>query len=304
MHDKPSAAVKQVGNGYRPALEAGVVDKLPAISGTATKVYLALLFRSDRETRTCYPSLGYLAAAVGSSRRTVIRALDELLRAGMIARSKRRTKHGDSNTNLYRILQLSPCPGSVMDDTTPAQSGSVTDDTTGCQGCHQGSDMDDTGVVSRMAPGTTTNQQLPPNKPRTSREIGSAEAELPAELNTPEFRRAWADWERHRREIRKRLTSGTRRRQLAQCSAWGAHRAVQAIEASITHGWTGLFDPNDKVKTSGKCSTNRGPMGDSPARNRTRDWSNIRIEGTSPIPCGSSPSCAAADRAVASDGAP
>lgn len=58
----------------------------PSISPTAKAVYLVLAVFRDRETDECYPSNRYLAAALGISERTVIRALRELSEGGVIRR--------------------------------------------------------------------------------------------------------------------------------------------------------------------------------------------------------------------------
>jgi len=69
---------------------------------------------------------------------------------------------------------------------------------------------------------------------------------IPEELNTPAFLGAWDEWEKYRKERRKTLTKTTRKRQLKMLASWGPAKAVEAIEASITNGWVGLFDPDTK----------------------------------------------------------
>lgn len=69
---------------------------------------------------------------------------------------------------------------------------------------------------------------------------------LPVELDTPEFRSAWTDWQQHRREIRKTITPTTRQRQLKQLVRLGPSAAVESIEQSIEKGWTGLFAPKPR----------------------------------------------------------
>lgn len=65
--------------------------------------------------------------------------------------------------------------------------------------------------------------------------------EFPPELDTAEFRAAWAAWAKHRRERRSPLTASTVERQLSILSKCGARAAVLAIERSIEKGWLGLF---------------------------------------------------------------
>jgi hypothetical protein len=76
----------------------------------------------------------------------------------------------------------------------------------------------------------------------------SGPSEIPDELNTPEFRKAWGEWGDYRKAIKKTLAKSTRTKQLKMLAGWGAPTAVRAIEQSITNGWQGLFDPHGKDK--------------------------------------------------------
>jgi hypothetical protein len=95
-----------------------------------------------------------------------------------------------------------------------------------------------------------------------TRDITQAEAEAEAEadsetqkdasapFSSPQFKTAWQEWEQHRREIRKKLTPTTRKRQLEQLGAMSEADAIESIRQSVANGWTGLFEP--KGKTSSK----------------------------------------------------
>lgn len=69
------------------------------------------------------------------------------------------------------------------------------------------------------------------------------EQNLPEPLDTPEFAAIWQLWKKYRVEIRKRITPTTERMQLKRLAAWGAKKAIFAIERSIENGWIGLFEP-------------------------------------------------------------
>jgi hypothetical protein len=88
---------------------------------------------------------------------------------------------------------------------------------------------------------------IPPESPK-----GDLGEDLPAELDTPEFRTAWTDWEAYRREIRKKLTPSTRRKQLAKCAALGVERAVLAIDTAIERGWIGFYERDERTNRNGK----------------------------------------------------
>ncbi|MCW5943317.1 MAG: hypothetical protein KIS66_13880 [Fimbriimonadaceae bacterium] len=83
---------------------------------------------------------------------------------------------------------------------------------------------------------------------------------IPAVLDTPGFRAAWADWLRHRRQIRHPLKPMTEERQLAELARHGPVVAVRAIEDSIRHGWQGLFPEKGAARAAGPPG--RGPDGE------------------------------------------
>ncbi len=67
--------------------------------------------------------------------------------------------------------------------------------------------------------------------------------EIPAELATDSFRRAWDEFCQHRREIRQALKPTGAAGALKKLAGWGEAKAIASIEQSIENGWTGLFEP-------------------------------------------------------------
>lgn len=88
-------------------------------------------------------------------------------------------------------------------------------------------------------------QRTSKNNPR------GAALPIPPELNSEEFKTAWEEWTTHRREIKKRLTASSIRKQLKLLASWGAAKAIRSIESSIRNGWAGLFDPDGRTGDSG-----------------------------------------------------
>jgi len=78
-----------------------------------------------------------------------------------------------------------------------------------------------------------------------AKKTAAADVEIPEPLNTPEFREAWADWTRHRREIKHALTPTTAQRQLKRLAKEGAESALLRLERSMDNGWQGLWFPDD-----------------------------------------------------------
>lgn len=77
-------------------------------------------------------------------------------------------------------------------------------------------------------------------------------SDIPAALDTPAFREAWAEWQAHRKDLRKRLTARSAAMALRRLEEMGAEAAVAAISHSIAAGYVGVFaDPSYKpAKTS------------------------------------------------------
>ena len=74
---------------------------------------------------------------------------------------------------------------------------------------------------------------------------------FPSDLDTDEFREAWADWESFRKEIKHSLTNLTIKAQLKKFEAWGVVKSIAAIRTSIENGWQGLFEPTGANSSAG-----------------------------------------------------
>lgn len=61
---------------------------------------------------------------------------------------------------------------------------------------------------------------------------------------SPEFAAAWADYVKHRSELRKPLKPTGAKGALAKLVAMGEQRAIAAIRHSIANGWQGIFEPD------------------------------------------------------------
>ena len=76
--------------------------------------------------------------------------------------------------------------------------------------------------------------------------------DLPENLDTPEFRAAWADWLAYRKERRLAAYKPIGlKRQLAALAAFGPQSAIAAIEQSIQQNYQGLFPKPLKGQRTG-----------------------------------------------------
>lgn len=80
-------------------------------------------------------------------------------------------------------------------------------------------------------------------KPKKSAGFAAEASPLPPVLNSQEFRKAWADWVRHRREIKKPLTRTQTVKQLEKFAELGQHKSIAMIAHTISQGWQGLREP-------------------------------------------------------------
>lgn len=68
----------------------------------AKAVYMYLKDRSNKEGQ-CYPAIGTVAKELQLSRRTVERAIDDLIRAGLITKEQRWRENGGRSSLLFTL---------------------------------------------------------------------------------------------------------------------------------------------------------------------------------------------------------
>jgi hypothetical protein len=78
-------------------------EAFKALGGSAIKVYLVIGLYSDFGTDWAYPSIRTIAAQAGLSRQTVLVAIEELTRRGLLATSKSKGR-----STAYRIIRQAP----------------------------------------------------------------------------------------------------------------------------------------------------------------------------------------------------
>jgi hypothetical protein len=129
-------------------------------------------------------------------------------------------------------------------------AGATKQGSLGCAGAAIGLRRRTNGLRQRGANKKKEQDEL--NKKKKAPAAPALVIEIPLTLQTDAFRKAWSDWQDHRRQIRKRLTPLAAERQLGQLASWGAARAIAAIERSISAGWTGIFEEQHHGARNGK----------------------------------------------------
>src|ERR1700749_1371538 len=83
-------------------------ESFKTLGGSAIKVYLVIGLYSDFGTGWAYPSIRTIARQAGLSRQTVLVAIDEMTRLGLLATSKSKGR-----STAYKIIRQAPeRPGS------------------------------------------------------------------------------------------------------------------------------------------------------------------------------------------------
>ena len=72
------------------------------LSHRAKAVYIYLKDHANRQG-TCWPGINTIAVGLNLSRSTVKRAIDDLVKAGLLEKSRRWRENGSLTSNLYRI---------------------------------------------------------------------------------------------------------------------------------------------------------------------------------------------------------
>ena len=94
------------------------------------------------------------------------------------------------------------------------------------------------------------------SKPLLPIEIALRDSQYVQWMREVPFLAAWAEWEQYRKEKRQKLTPSTTKKQLAMLSKLDAATAIAMIDQTITKGWTGLFELQDRKGQNSVSSHN------------------------------------------------
>ncbi len=210
-----------------------ILDNLRHLSDAELRVVVSIArqtFGWHREKAKM--SISFIAKAGGLSGQGAINAIQSLIKREIVGRTP------DGDGFLYFLLLNdvdSPLPTSL---TTPSQHGLQAPPT------HVDTPPPN-GVDTKKERGEIKKRkdapQPPPGEP--SGEAKTSMVKIPESLDTPKFAESWAEWEKHRREKRQKLTPTSISRQLAKLAKIGVDRAVVAISHSIEQGYTGIYEP-------------------------------------------------------------
>src|SRR5437763_2014799 len=90
-------------------------EAFQTLGGSAIKVYLVIGLYADFGTGWAYPSIRTIAKQAGLSRQTVLAAIEELTKAGLLAANKSRGR-----ATAYRGMRDAPEPPSTKKEEAPS----------------------------------------------------------------------------------------------------------------------------------------------------------------------------------------
>jgi GntR family transcriptional regulator len=89
------------------AVPSRVIEALMQLSCAATRVYLALAKRANRDGR-CWPAVGTLMKECNLCRRAVQEATRELRTAALVSIDRAHSEEGAIKSNVYQLLSMPP----------------------------------------------------------------------------------------------------------------------------------------------------------------------------------------------------
>jgi hypothetical protein len=90
-------------------------------------------------------------------------------------------------------------------------------------------------------------------------QIRVSDVNLPAHLDSEQFRQRLEVWVKHRKEIRHPLTPTCFDQQIRKFAEWGAERSIAAIDHTVAMGWQGIREPEPAGPGGSKTKTIKPP---------------------------------------------
>lgn len=99
-------------------------------------------------------------------------------------------------------------------------------------------------VLLKQIPTTHLKQIPTPSSSSSSSDKKKAAPAFSLPFESELFTEAWANFEKHRFEIRKPLKPTSRKLALQELAAMGERRAIMAIRHTVAKGWQGIREPD------------------------------------------------------------
>lgn len=215
-------------------------------------VLVALADHATDDGRHVYPGAKRIATKTSYTTRTVRRALADLREMGLIVVIEEASHHRPTE---YEI------------DLTECQARQARPDT------ESGHDLtEDPERPDRGSPKPSVNHQeepsgdppTPPFEPEVEHEIPGMppdlrppnDVEFPDGLRNPDFLELWWQYERHRDQIGRPLSTVVRQKQLDRAAEVGVEAASWLINQTLENGWQGLIWERLAERNGARASPN------------------------------------------------
>jgi len=196
------------------------------------KLILLMLANNANDEGYCWPSISTIARDCEIKKDAVIRNIRALEEAGLL-KVVRRKKDGVNLPNHYQLMV------GVREGGVVAQSD-------------KGSSSERQGVVAQSDSNLSTEPVNETITPPTPSKKSSTKKQNTLDLPDWLDKEAWDEWEQHRREIGKKITPASMRKQLKLLEQYKSQQR-EIIEQSILSGWQGLFPPKE-FRATGRSS--------------------------------------------------
>ncbi len=187
----------------------------------------------------CWPSMQKLADKARIDKRSARRIIRKLIADGLVTIAEE--GGGRAKQNIYRVETGALCPPIEKEDIRNADTGDTKRGTLEAQ----------KGTLEAQR-GTFPAQKRTPVSPDPLVEPSVEPSEDPPReppsglpYHGEAFIAALANYELHRKEIRKPLRDTGRQALLNQLALYGEQGATRALITSVANGWTGVFEPRN-----------------------------------------------------------
>lgn len=226
---QPSFALRAIKDGPFSWQSKAALRRIREVAGESNRpsaasviaVYVGLCeLASDSQSEAFQASRGHIAGKACVNVRTADAALSLLEKCELVRIERRRI---DETTNLpseYILLRYS---GGIK-----SLGGEI-----------------NSPLANRQEKATTAPFLKNPTEESEKNPVEERREAAPLPFDSPEFAAAWADFEQHRRELKKKLTPTAIRQNFADFKQWGEARAIAAIRFTIGKGWQGIREDRD-----------------------------------------------------------
>lgn len=214
------------------------------ISPNHTAIYFFAIEHCNRlgwKEKFGFPTQMTMEALGIKKHQTYIKYFNELVEWGFLKLIQK--SRNQYSANIISLKSAKPKTGKAMDKAFIGHGAKQTE-----------KQVQSNGQSNRPIDKQETINQEPfePIKQKTKEEPLRAIGVLPFE--SEEFVNAWLEWEKFRKELGKKLTPSTAKKQMQFLGGWSELQAIGIINQSITNGWTGLFQLKAQINGTTKTT--------------------------------------------------